>query len=87
MLEFKNQLKRDYQKDPLKYGESPEYEDLYFLYITCNLTKEEMSPYFDLKPCTIASRLKKAKIEKPIELKVEAIKRKTFEKEIRYANL
>lgn len=80
MLKFKNSLKRDYQKDPLKYGESPEYEDLYFLYIKCNLTLEEMEPYFNLKACTIMNRLKKAGIKKDWKLRTQAMERKMIEK-------
>jgi hypothetical protein len=79
-MEFKDKLKRDYNKDPLKYGECPLYEDLYFLYIDCNLTCEEIAPYFGFKACTVRKNLKKLNIEKPLELKVESIKRKTFEK-------
>ena len=79
-MEYTDKLIRDYNKDPLKYGECPPYEDLYFLYIECNLTCEEIAPYFGFKSCTVRKNLKKLGIEKPLELKVESIKRKTFEK-------
>lgn len=79
-MEYTDKLTRDYNKDPLKYGECPPYEDLYFLYIECNLTCEEIAPYFGFKACTVRKNLKKLGIEKPIELKVKSIQRKTFEK-------
>lgn len=75
MLEFKNQLKRDYQKDPLQYGENPEYEDLYFLYITCNLTCDEISPYLGISRANVNTRLRKMKIKKSKELKTECLNR------------
>lgn len=80
-MKYSDKLKRDYQKDPLKYGECPLYEDLYFLYVDCNLTYEEVGEYFNnMKPCSVKARIKKLGIEKPLKLKVECIKRKTFEK-------
>lgn len=68
-MQYEKNLKRNYVKDPLKYGEYPLYEDLYFfLYITCNLTYKEIVPYFNAKVSTIRRYIKKLNIIKSMEL-------------------
>lgn len=79
-MQYEKNLKRNYIKDPLKYGECPLYEDLYFLYITCNLTYKEIAPYFNAKVSTIRRYIKKLNIVKSTAQKVETIKRITYEK-------
>lgn len=79
--DIQQNLKRDYIKDPLQKGEIPLYEDLYYLYIICNMTYEEVSQYLgNIKKYNAKRFLKNAKIIKPQELKVQCIKRKTKEK-------
>lgn len=75
-----NELKRNYNEHPLKYGETPLYEDVHLLYIEKNMTYDEIAPLFGVKVCTVRNWVKKLGIVKPIELKVASIKRKTKEK-------
>lgn len=79
-MEFKKQLKRDYQKNPLKYGELPVYEDLYFLYITCNLTLDEVGEYLGLTPANVMSRVQRLNIKKDMKLQIQCRKRAWLKK-------
>lgn len=79
-LTIKSKLSRDYYKYPLQYGEVPCYEDIYFLWVTSNLTYPEIAEYINCKPHRIRKAVKIHQMTKPKELKMQTVQRKTLEK-------
>ena len=63
--EQKSKLSRDYEKEPLKYGEKPCKEDLYYLYITLNLRLEEVYKCLGRNPTILIKYLNEYGIKKP----------------------
>lgn len=61
-------LSRDYNNNPLKAGEYICYNDLYYLYITLNCTKKELSKFFKISISKIEKSLSLVKINKSTEL-------------------
>lgn len=61
-------LSRDYNNNPLKAGEYICYNDLYYLYITLNCTKKELSKFFKISISKIEKSLSLVKINKSPEL-------------------
>lgn len=85
----KSRLTRDYIKYPLKKGvgckkpiegELPFYEDLKYLYIECNITREELLKYFNCSASTFKRWCSKLGIKKPTVLLEENTRKKVLEK-------
>ena len=71
----KSKLKRDYILKPLHIGvnqydisELPLYDDFYYLYITLNLTRENVCKYFNFKSCTFKKICRLYNIKKSLKL-------------------
>lgn len=75
-----NKLSRDYNINPLHAGEYVCYNDLYYLYITLNLTKQELTKIFNISTSKIEKSLKIAKIKKPHQLYLQRSKETSLKK-------
>lgn len=79
-------LRRNYLIQPLKlnkssrYTEMPFYEDLQYLYITLNLTKNELSKIFNCSIGPITRWIKLYNIKKSNEKRIDSIKHVLLEK-------
>lgn len=70
----RKKLTRDYEELPLKRGEVPPYEDIYYLYIELNLGTKFLIKYFNRTSNIITKWLKTYDIVKPPEMWVEQSK-------------
>lgn len=68
-----DKLSRNFLEQPWKRKEQPVYQDFYYLYIECNLAKEEMVKILGLSTSQITVHLRHLGIKKPKELK-QAVK-------------
>lgn len=73
-------LSRDYNNNPLKAGEYICYNDLYYLYITLNCTKKELSKFFKISISKIEKSLSLVKINKSPELYLQRTRQTNLEK-------
>lgn len=64
------QFKRDYIKEPLKRGEKPFKDDLEYLYITLNLTRDKLCQLFNKNIRVIKSYISFNKIKKSMKIAI-----------------
>lgn len=70
-----SKLSRDYSKEPLVFGERIPASDLQYLYITLNLSLEEIAKYFKSSTYRIKVNLRRNNIKKSMEAH-EAVRRR-----------
>lgn len=73
-------MKRDYFKDPLKYGEKIPYDDLYEVYIVKNRPKKELPKWFNCTKDKVKASMKFHKIQKSMELRQQCHENTMMEK-------
>lgn len=76
----KTNLSRDYSINPLQKRECPPYEDLYYLYITENLSVEEIGKIIGLERGATQYHIKKYKLKKSKEQKLLCRQRLSLER-------
>lgn len=79
------ELDRNYQENPLKRGNKwhsdiPSKHDLEYLYITCNMSTEEICQFLPTKLSTLERWLRNYNIKKPRNLHTQVVNRKNKEK-------
>ena len=65
------QFKRDYILNPLKRGEKPFKEDLEYLYLTINLTREKLCQLFNKGIHPIKHYISSFSLFKPMKLSIK----------------
>lgn len=73
-------MKRDYFKDPLKYGEKIPYDDLYEVYIIQNRPKNELYKIFNCTKAKVKSSMKFYGLKKSMELRQKCLENTLMEK-------
>lgn len=73
-------LTRDYKTNPLKHREAPPYEDVFYLYITCNFSIFEIAEYFNRTVDATMYYIKKYKLKKSKEDRLACKKRTNLRK-------
>ena len=80
-MEFdNNRLKRNYLDNPLKKGEYPELEDIKYLFLELNLSREECAKICNCNPEKVKIVCQKNKLSKTKEQRTELRRRTTLEK-------
>lgn len=75
-----NKLSRNYEKEPLKLGEKPPYEDLKYLYLELNWSREEIAKLIGKSDAQTKKYLSAYKFKKTQKQKAEIRKRTMLSK-------
>ena len=75
-----NKLSRDYINNPIKWGEKPNKEDLYYLYIECNLSYVKLKEIFGWTKDKLKIWNNKHQIKKSVDFYIQNTKKTKLEK-------
>lgn len=73
-------LSRDYKTHPWKNGETPIYDDFYYLYVDLNLPAKEIQRYMGIKSANLSRTLRSLGIYKPKQKTLEVRKELNIQK-------
>lgn len=82
----KSKLKRDYQLNPLKWGEEPFEEDLRYLYIELNMAELDIRKFFNKTRGSVKKWFKKWNLIKSKEQRIE-VRKRNYKKEFGSENI
>ena len=79
-MNLQKYLSRNYYEYPLQYGETPNYEDIRFLWIDQNLTLPEVAEYLNCKPSRVGTAVRKLGLKKDSKQRAKAMQRTVLKK-------